>query len=412
MTTSQLDRARTSDVNLLTLVRRPPLAIRLLGLVVASSLLSPGLLALKIGPLFLPVYRVVLFAALVVIIAGRPRRASGSSRPTIIAAIWMVACIVTLLASPTRAESFGTFLNYAFDAVVVLVLYRSIRGRVLVICVAQALACLVLVSAVLAVAEYLRGSYLVPEWLVSIRTRSRFGNIRGQGLAPHPLVLGMLCSLTLFAAPTAWARRARLAWWVVLGLGILASQSRGPILAALVGYLVLMIARVDRRLARKLVPILIGGLVIVLALLPGDARTDNTGEAASSAAYRTALVRLAGDAVSERPLGLGFGQLSGGVGRGYLLRRFNGSTLDFGNSIDNQFVLTLLYGGLPLLAGLLAISALSIAALRRATDAPLLGMFVCLFGSMLFLGLLSFPVSAFAFWTAVAVATSSPPRQK
>lgn len=410
-TTRQSDQAHTSAFDLLRLARRPPAVIWALSLLAALSLLNPGLLALSIGPVFLPLYRVALLAGLAVIGAGRPIRASGSRRAVVIAVIWVVACVITLLASPARTETFGTFLIYALDAVLVLFLFRSARGRMLVTCVAQALAFLVAVSAAIAVAEYLFNTYLLPDALVAIRTRTRFGNLRGQGFAPHPLVLGTMCALLLFVPSVGRTQLSRWSWRALLVLGILASQSRGPILAALLGYLIHMVTHINRGLARRLVPILVVGLVVALALLPGDDTTTTSSESTNSASYRTELVHLAGDVVVERPRGLGFGQLSGGVDHGYLLRRFNGAMLDFGNTVDNQFVLALIYGGLPLLSGLLAISVLSIAALRRSTDALVLAMFMCLFGSMLFLALLSFSATAFMFWVLVAAAASSASRQ-
>ncbi len=392
-----------SDANSPLRFRRESPWFAVTGLAVAVSLLNPSLLAMSVGPVYLPLYRLLLVGACVAL-QGIRRRLPMPSLAKYVCFTWGVVCVLSLVLHPLRQESIGVAVTYGVDAASVLLLLRHHIGRRILHAAFRALFWLIVVSAAIAVLEYAVGHYLVPDGVVALRTRSRYGHIRGQGLAPHPLVLGAASSAAVFFADEFIRRRMFLrAARVVLIGGILASQSRSPLLALLLGVTFVAVAKVNRQAARRLVPVAVVLLGASILLLPDNGTGGvTTDEAANSSAYRSALLRVGAEAVVTKPLGLGFGDLREGIGNRFLIRRFNGSRYDFGTTVDNQFVISALYGGVPLLSALLFVSYVTLRAQRRRRHGAHLALVTNTLASMLFLATLNFAVTAFIFWYVVA----------
>lgn len=389
-------------------------AIRVLAYISAASLIMQGKLVVNVGGLGLSLHRVVFIFVCFSSGALGPHGNRGVRAARQLAASWFVLCTFVLIWHPLRQASVATFLNYSLDGVLITFLVGSRWGRYFIHQVIRALLWLTVVMCVVAILELVNGRYLVPDGLVAFRTRLRHGQIRGQGLFPHPLVLGVTAAALLIGPARQMASRstARVLQCLLLA-GVLATQSRGPLLMIVAAAAVWVAGSASTR-ARWVWPVLV--TVLVLAFF---AQTDtstvrqNSSEEATSTAYRSLLLKVTQRVAITRPTGVGFGELAGGVDSGELLTRFGGVQVDVGRTVDNDFAIVVIYGGALLGVGYAALFVAAARSLgRRRRDRQQSGQLAMLAAQAVaacFIASLSWPILSFLVWANVATAIAGRP---
>lgn len=281
--------------------------------------------------------------------------------------------------------------------------------------------------AVLAVVEYLRGSFLLPGNVSEIGLR-KFQTVGGDGLTggggiralvatEHPLVLATLLAAALPVA--LWGRRSplRLAEAGLLLLGIYATGSTGPLV---LGVLCIALAvftprrlrgadAVPRTLAAWALGVVFA-VFAVLSVLVWEPVVDERSGADASTQYRFALFAMIPRIIAEHPFGFGIGQ----VPEGQLLIQHDGPVLDVATTVDSELVLLVIQFGLLGVAVFAAIVWVAVRGLLGGPDGRLLAaMLVMSTACGLFLSLHTWSALA-PFWEVLigaGIAAISSPRK-
>lgn len=230
-----------------------------------------------------------------------------------------------------------------------------------------------LITAVLAVVEYLRGSFLFPG-NVSVVGLSRWksadldslpgGGLRALVATEHPLVLGALLATAVPLALRRPRSPRRLVEAVVLLAGIYATGSSGPLLLA-VGVVLVGLLLPQARWGRPILPaagakaIFVAALGVFLALtvFVWQPVVDQRTGVDASTQYRFALYSLLPRIISTHFFGYGVGE----VPAGRLLLEHNGPSLDAATTVDSELMLLVIQGGV---IGLLLFSVILFVAYR------------------------------------------------
>ncbi|MGY1670996.1 O-antigen ligase family protein [Geodermatophilus sp. SYSU D00710] len=236
------------------------------------------------------------------------------------------------------------------------------------------------VMAGLAMVEYLRDATLIERTDLEYNI-VRDGRIRSIVFAEHPLVLATLLTLALPVVMRASSRTRQVIGAAVVLAGIYATQSRGPLVLALLYVSVRLFLPAKPRVvvsARSLVfPTAVLAMVASgVALIAGP--TVTSGELSSydpaqaSLQYRVALYVRVADSLIARPFGWGPMGLPEGV---YLIDSPLG-TVDLAVSIDSEPVLLVLEYGVVGLILFLAVFTVAVDRLLRvgnwSSDASML----------------------------------------
>ncbi|MCU1569992.1 MAG: hypothetical protein JWR33_733 [Naasia sp.] len=214
-----------------------------------------------------------------------------------------------------------------------------------------------LLTAVLAVVEYLRGGFLFPGNVSELALR-KFqtvnvdslpgGGIRALVATEHPLILAALLAAAL---PLSLRRRSLLGVVeaVVLIAGIFATGSVGPLGLAVAALLIGLLLPSSRR-GRSLLGaaatgwLYLAGVAVFLALtvLVWSPVVDQRAGADASTQYRFALYALIPRIISTHFFGYGVGE----VPAGELFLNHNGPALDVANTVDSELMLLVIQGGI------------------------------------------------------------------
>jgi O-antigen ligase len=178
------------------------------------------------------------------------------------------------------------------------------------------------------------------------------------------LVLALLAVIQLIRRQTSWLQRAVHALGAGLAVyGALLSQSRGPLLAFLAVFMVLMLIHAKRvgqwRLALSVIAVLFTGMVLVSTFVQpqiierfAQAHTeadsyDPTHDAVGSVRERLELWRTAKQAFVEHPMGgIGVGQFGKYVREQVRLGRSNESIVQYDHA-HNEYLEAAATGGVP-----------------------------------------------------------------
>lgn len=218
-----------------------------------------------------------------------------------------------------------------------------------------------LVMALLAVAERVRGTFLVAGAYENSDRLVRDGTIRSIVFSEHPLVLSVLL---LAAIPLVGfsLRRATIRYLIcfVLIAGVVSTNSRGALIILAAWLLLIASSKLGilgagaSRLAQITVVSVLAAAFLGMLLVSGSDQLDSSSAIDASAEYRTALYAFATQSLIEKPWGWGIEGLPQGV---YLLSSYFG-TLDIAKTVDSELALAVFdFGWIGLLAiiGLLII---------------------------------------------------------
>jgi hypothetical protein len=188
--------------------------------------------------------------------------------------------------------------------------------------------------------------------------QARGGHIRSVAAFGQPIALGGTLAMAVpFIVASSWRTLSKLAALTLIGFGVLATISRGPMTAVLVGFLLtIMLYRGDTIGVRQRRVIVVGTLVVSVILYVGlVAKITAAGtEASQSAAYRGTLYSYFLSDI--HPLSLGNNITY--INNRYLYRGLG--------SIDSTFIYaSLFYGWLPVALFIVSLLVLALRALRR-----------------------------------------------
>jgi polysaccharide biosynthesis protein PslJ len=187
----------------------------------------------------------------------------------------------------------------------------------------------------------------------------RGGFVRVKGTSTHPIEFGVISGAMApialhFARFAATAHRRWLALGVtgLLGMGLLLSVTRSAVLTLVVGMVVYAV-NLSLRERLNLLVVALGGLVLIRAMLPGLLGTI-TGFFLGAAEDDSVTARIA-----DYPLVDKFFAESPWIGRGLGTFLPEEYTL-----LDNQYLMSLMEGGLVLVVAIIAFFALTLASAR------------------------------------------------
>jgi hypothetical protein len=242
----------------------------------------------------------------------------------------------------------------------------------------------------------------------------RFGEIRAIGSSSHPIELGVVLAIALpLGIALAFCSSRR--WWAptaMVGIGVMASVSRTPILVLTSAMLVLLWLR--PRDVRRLLPLLVPLIVVVKLAVPGSLATLKTAffpagglVKEQSAYYREADPLLAGGRIRQlRPM-LDEASRTPVLGQGFATRQ-TGTNNPLRNApiLDDQWLGLLLELGIVGVIGwatLFIVSTRRLARAARTRDGPDGWLAAGLAAAIVGFGVAMFTFDGFAFIQATFV---------
>lgn len=371
-----------------------PIAANLLGGTVASPL------------------NILILVSLIRLAGGKTASQDGgglSVRQTFALLALSCALLATLLTFGVREGSISSISSLAvgFICAVVVYLIAMPRYGLGLRDVIKPWVMLVLLTSALQLVEVVAGRLVIPESSAFFHSPHRNGEIRAQGLFPHPIVAGVICmTVAVWAIITPrLAFFSRVALVVVALGGSLSTQSRGPLVAGLVGLAVAVLLRwVGKSPSGRrylLGALVLAGVAVVAFLLSTVATTyiGGSNEAQASANYRLALITSGTAAIAENPFGFGPGQVPAGV----LLVDSIYGVLDLSQSIDNGFLLLAFEYGVPTTILLFVFVWAALSGQRSSPDSTAMALLAVLLFTGIFVSITSW--APYTFLLAQVVAT-------
>jgi len=314
--------------------RSPRLAV---GAWLAVTCLVPSWLIVRIGVQWTPAG---VMAALILpsILLNPPR--SGWHRVDVVATGIVVICLLAFWQGGTpRALATQVIVR----GLLAYLVARHLAPRAGMRWTQTAFAAVLLVCSAWSVAEYLLNLHVFTSFDLSspeaywAAVQTRGGHIRSVAAFGQPIALGGAIAMAVpFILASSWRTTRKLLGVSLIGCGILATISRGPMGAVLLGALLtLMVYRGSAITRRERNIILVGGTIVGIALYSALATKLSAAgsEASSSATYRGTLYSyVLGDV---HPLSLA-SNVFASEGR-YLYRSFG--------SIDSTFIYGALFYG-------------------------------------------------------------------
>jgi hypothetical protein len=232
-------------------------------------------------------------------------------------------------------------------------------------------------ASALAIWERVTGRFLFAAHTLFFHAPDRGGHLRVQGVFPHPLVLGTAIALVLpFAVVRILERRQtrlNVAASALLVTALVLTQGRGPLIAAILGLLVLAAAtKGSRRLGLTAA---LGAAVLVFAFSPFGAHAvakavenPTSANGGFAVSYRQELLKQSFHWVNQHPLGAGPGRAAG---LGLYAHVGNAGEGDLSISVDNAFAKYALELGWPGLLLFVLVLASLLAETRLLRPSPL-----------------------------------------
>lgn len=272
------------------------------------------------------------------------------------------------------------------------------------------------VLALVAIAERLRGQYLVPDSLAPHLARSRFGQLRAQATLPHPIALGLILAnaFVLALGRLIAGRRSAVIPLALLATAILFTYSRAPLLLILAAAVTMAGVLVGSRGTRRLSVVLAVTALTILATplrhdvaaLANSLRNEASTTEAGAAIQSRALINDAiGEFVQQHPGGVGFFGLADRTIPAYgASGSFNAA-----RSVDNTYLLAFAelgwVGGALLAMLLLANSCRAIWAARKWRRQSALGpILASVAGAQVGFVIAAFTVATVTTWGQVSLA--------
>jgi O-Antigen ligase len=231
---------------------------------------------------------------------------------------------VLLLASTYSFSSVTRGVGYSIESLAIAWLaWRSIRDRRDLFGLVDLLMVVMIVAALLAVYETIVGHFLLPaDEPLFFHAPFRDGQIRAQGVFPHPLVLGAALAVML---PVSISRSLSTAGWrrllsasaaLLYALTLILISGRGPWIGAAVAVVALAALTQGSRRRTILTAILVCAAAVAVSPLEGRVETllksvvsNETGqETVKSVRYRKTLLTASLSYAKGHPFGTGPGR--------------------------------------------------------------------------------------------------------